>query len=136
VFQFFNLVPILTVEENIMLPILIDGKKPDSDHINRLISELGISEKKKILPYKLSGGQQQRVAIARAFAAKPSVVFADEPTDSLDSKTGAEIIQLFRHMAEEYHQTIVLVTHDHNVASQCRRVIEMSDGHIVSTTGG
>jgi putative ABC transport system ATP-binding protein len=136
VFQFFNLVPILTVEENITLPILMDGKKPDSEHIRRLISDLGLTEKKTTLPFKLSGGQQQRVAIARALAAKPGVVFADEPTGSLDSKTGAEIIQLFRHMAEEYHQTMVLVTHDQNVASQCKRIIEMSDGYIISDTGG
>lgn len=131
VFQFFNLVPILTAEENIRLPVLMDGKKPDEAYIGGIVSMLGIQDKLKTLPGKLSGGQQQRVAIARALAAKPRVVFADEPTGSLDSKTGHEILELMRQTAREIGQTIIIVTHDSLVASVCRRVVEISDGNIV-----
>lgn len=119
-----------------MLPVLMDGKKPDRNHLERLIDALGLEDKRHTLPSKLSGGQQQRVAIARALAAKPSIVYADEPTGSLDSKTGEDILQVLQNMADEFKQTMVIVTHDPRVASKCRRIIEMSDGTIVSDTGG
>lgn len=135
VFQFFNLVPILTVEENITLPVLMDGKKPDQAHIENLIETLGLGKKRRSLPTKLSGGQQQRVAIARALAAKPLIVYADEPTGNLDSKTGREILEIFKSMARQFNQTTVIVTHDHYVASNCKRIIEIQDGKIVNDTG-
>lgn len=135
VFQFFNLVPILTVEENIALPVLMDGKKPDKAHIDNLIGALGLEDKRGVLPAKLSGGQQQRVAIGRALAAKPRIIYADEPTGSLDSKTGTEIMDVFKLMAEKFSQTVVIVTHDSRVASQCRRTIEISDGAVKCDTG-
>ena len=131
VFQFFNLVPILTVEENILLPVLMDGKKPDKQHITRLIETLGLKSKLNTYPTKLSGGQQQRVAIARALSAKPSVVFADEPTGNLDSKTGKEILEIFQYTASEFNQTMVIVTHDMNVAERAKRLIQIEDGSII-----
>ena len=131
VFQFFNLVPILTVEENILLPVLMDGKKPDKQHIKRLVEALGLKSKMNTFPSKLSGGQQQRVAIARALSAKPSVVFADEPTGNLDSKTGKEILEIFQYTASAFNQTIVIVTHDINVAERASRLIQIEDGHII-----
>lgn len=132
VFQFFNLVSILTVEENIMLPILIDGQKPDKEHISHIVEMLNLKDKYNSLPSKLSGGQQQRVAIARALASKPLIVYADEPTGSLDSKTGHEVINLFKDIAEEFRQTMVIVTHDQQVAHNCSRIIEISDGMVKS----
>lgn len=132
IFQFYNLVPVLTVEENIALPVLMDGKKPDQEYITHLINLLGLKEKRRTLPHKLSGGQQQRVAIGRALAAKPAVVFADEPTGNLDSATSRDIMDLFKFTAQEFKQTMVIVTHDDFVASNCRRVIEIRDGKIGS----
>jgi len=130
VFQFYNLVPVLTVEENIALPVLMDGKKLDNDYMYSLISALGLETKRRVLPHKLSGGQQQRVAIGRALAAKPAIVFADEPTGNLDSRTTREIIDLFGQTAREYKQTLVIVTHDSYVASTCEKVVEIKDGKI------
>lgn len=134
VFQFFNLVPTLTVRENIILPLLMDGADPDMEHINKLIDRLGIKDKVDTFPGKLSGGQQQRVAIARALAAKPVIVFADEPTGNLDSKNSKAIIELFKSTASAYGQTLILVTHDSSVAAECTRVVELKDGVIVSDT--
>ncbi|HOC06328.1 MAG: ABC transporter ATP-binding protein [Bacillota bacterium] len=133
VFQFYNLVPVLTVEENIALPVLIDGKKPNSDYIDKLINLLGLESKRRTLPHKLSGGQQQRVAIGRALAAKPSIVFADEPTGNLDSNTTKEIVQVFLETASEFQLTLVIVTHDSYVASHCQRIVEIQDGNIISS---
>ena len=132
IFQFFNLIPILSVEENIIMPLLIDGKKPNMSYINTLADILGIKNKLKTFPAKLSGGQQQRVAIARALCAKPTTIFADEPTGNLDSKTGSDIVNLLKDMQKEFRQTCIIVTHDHHIAQQCQSVIEMSDGKIMS----
>lgn len=134
VFQFFNLVPTLTVRENIILPLLMDGADPDMEHINQLIERLDIKDKVDRLPGKLSGGQQQRVAIARALAAKPVVLFADEPTGNLDSKNSKAIVELFKATASAYGQTVILVTHDPFVAAECTRVVELEDGVIASDT--
>ena len=131
VFQFYNLVPILTVEENILLPVLMDGKKPDKAYMKRLIEALGLKNKMNTFPSKLSGGQQQRVAIARALSAKPAVVFADEPTGNLDSKTGKEILEIFQYTAKTFNQTMVIVTHDMSVAERAERLIQIEDGHII-----
>lgn len=135
VFQFYNLVPILTVAENITLPVLMDGAKPDEQHVAELVDMLDIKDKLHTLPSKLSGGQQQRVAIARALAAKPSVVFADEPTGNLDSKAGKDIISLFQQTAQTFAQTMIIVTHDLEVAGHCKRVIEIQDGSIINDNG-
>lgn len=128
VFQFFNLIPVLTVKENIILPLVMDGKEPDEVYINELIHTLGLDNKCNFLPHTLSGGQQQRVAIGRALAGKPSVVFADEPTGNLDVKTGREIIGLLKNMSGKYQQTVILITHDPSVASQCNRLLHIEDG--------
>jgi putative ABC transport system ATP-binding protein len=130
VFQFFNLVPVLTVKENIILPIVMDGKQPDMEYIDDLIQTLGLESKSNALPHTLSGGQQQRVAIGRALAAKPSVVLADEPTGNLDIKTGREIIGLIKNMSRKYQQTVIIITHDPSVASECNRIIHIEDGQI------
>lgn len=130
VFQFYNLVPFLTVEENIALPVLMDGSQPEKKYMNSLIEFLGLERKRRVLPHKLSGGQQQRVAIGRALAAKPDIIFADEPTGNLDSKTTHEIMEVFLNSARELGQTLVIVTHDEYVASNCKRIVEILDGKI------
>ena len=132
VFQFFNLIPVLTVKENIILPIVMDGKQPDMKYIDELIQTLGLESKCNALPHTLSGGQQQRVAIGRALAAKPSIVLADEPTGNLDIKTGREIIGLIKNMSRKYQQTVIIITHDPSVASQCNRIIHIEDGQVTS----
>ena len=132
IFQFFNLIPILSVQENIHLPLMINGKKPDKEYINSLIDILGIRSKLNMPVSKLSGGQQQRVAIARALVHKPDIVFADEPTGALDSKTSQEIISLLKNISAKYNQTLIIVTHDPIVARQCRRIITLDDGRIIS----
>lgn len=134
VFQFFNLVPMLTVEENVTLPVLMDGKKPDKEFIDGILTSLGIEEKRKTYPNKLSGGQQQRVAIARALAANPEIILADEPTGNLDSKTAKEVLELFTDVSKRFNRTALIVTHDHFVASRCSRVIEIKDGMIIGDT--
>ena len=131
VFQFFNLLPILSVKENIYLPLMINGKKPDEEYLDTLIDTLGIRSKLFLPVSKLSGGQQQRVAIARALAHKPDIVFADEPTGALDTGTSHEIMELLKRIANQYHQTLVIVTHDPIVAGQCRRILTLEDGQIV-----
>jgi len=131
VFQFFNLLPMLTAEENIKLPLSIAGRKPDSAFFEDLMKRVGLQDRRTHRPAELSGGQQQRVAIARALVSQPTVVFADEPTGNLDSKTSGEILDLLRASAEEYGQTMVMVTHDAAAATIADRVLFLADGLIV-----
>lgn len=130
VFQFYNLLPVLTVEENIEMPILLDDGVVDEDYKNELIKLLSLEERRSHLPSQLSGGQQQRVAIGRALANRPSIILADEPTGNLDSKTAKDIIELLKYSARRYNQTLVLITHDDNVAKMAGRVITIKDGEI------
>ncbi len=134
VFQAYNLVQELTVYENILLPVMLDGKKPDEEYLNKIIDMLGIRDRLEHLPSALSGGQQQRIAIARALANKPSVLFADEPTGNLDGKSGREVLSLLKYTGKELGVTLILVTHDLHVAEQAERVITIEDGRIVSDT--
>ncbi|MDR0861184.1 MAG: ABC transporter ATP-binding protein [Oscillospiraceae bacterium] len=131
VFQSYNLVPVLNVEENILLPIQLDGNKPDEAYIDRIIDTLGLTEKRKNMPNQLSGGQQQRVAIARALASKPAIVLADEPTGNLDSKTGMDVIGLLKVSGEKFGQTIIMITHNPEIAQMADRTIHIEDGRIV-----
>lgn len=131
VFQSYNLVPVLNVMENIVLPIRLDGQEPDTAYIQQIISVLGLEKKLQNLPNQLSGGQQQRVAIARALAAKPVVILADEPTGNLDSKTGQDVIGLLKITAERFSQTIVMITHNEEIAQMADRIIRIEDGQIV-----
>jgi putative ABC transport system ATP-binding protein len=131
VFQFFNLLPMLTAEENILLPLSIAGEKPDPAFFEDLLNRVGLVDRRTHRPSELSGGQQQRVAIARALVSKPTVVFADEPTGNLDSKTSAGILELLRSSAEELGQTMVMVTHDAHAAEIADRVLFLADGRIV-----
>ena len=131
VFQSYNLVPVLNVYENIVLPIELDGAKIDRKYIDNIISVLGLEEKLKNLPSQLSGGQQQRVAIARALAAKPSIILADEPTGNLDSKTGMDVLSLMKLTAEKFGQTMVMITHNDEIAQMADRIIRVEDGKIL-----
>jgi putative ABC transport system ATP-binding protein len=131
VFQFFNLLPMLDAEENIRLPLTIAGEKADPEFFENLLKRVGLTDRRSHRPAELSGGQQQRVAIARALVSQPTVVFADEPTGNLDSKTGGEILELLRASAEELNQTMVMVTHDANAATIADRVMFLADGVIV-----
>jgi putative ABC transport system ATP-binding protein len=130
VFQFFNLLPMLTAEENVLLPLSIAGEKPDAAFFEDLIQRVGLADRRKHRPSELSGGQQQRVAIARALVARPTVVFADEPTGNLDSSTGQEILELLRSATEQYGQTTVMVTHDAAAAAIADRILFLADGLI------
>lgn len=132
VFQKYNLVPMLTVWENIVVPILLDGKKIDKEYISELITLLRLTDKVNSRPNELSGGQQQRVAIARALATKPVIIFADEPTGNLDSKTGQDVLGLLRITSKKFKQTMVIITHDEEVAQLADRIIRMEDGILVS----
>ncbi|KEI01786.1 peptide ABC transporter ATP-binding protein [Clostridium botulinum] len=132
IFQFYNLLPVLTAKENIEMPVLLDGKKVDESYMEELLNILGMKERQNHLPSELSGGQQQRVSIGRALANKPSIIFADEPTGNLDSKNSKEIIELLRYSVKKYNQTLVLITHDLNIASIADRVITIEDGDIKS----
>ncbi len=134
VFQSYNLVQELTGYENILLPIMLDGKKPDREYIDKIIKMLGIEDRLEHLPSALSGGQQQRIAIARALANKPSILFADEPTGNLDKKSGSEVLSLLKYAAKNVGTTLILVTHDLNVAQQADRIIRIEDGKIVTDT--
>ena len=136
VFQFFNLLPMLNAEENIRLPLSIAGEKPDPAFFDQLIGSVGLGDRLSHRPAELSGGQQQRVAIARALVSQPDVVFADEPTGNLDSKTGAEILELLRHSVEDLGQTIVMVTHEARAAVIADRVLYLADGRIVRELSG
>ena len=135
VFQFFNLLPMLTAGENLDLPLAVAGTKPDAEWREQLVAEVGIGDRLSHRPSELSGGQQQRVAIARALISRPAVVFADEPTGNLDSKTGQEILDLLRRSADELGQTIVMVTHDPRAAAIADRVMFLQDGLIVRDGG-
>jgi putative ABC transport system ATP-binding protein len=135
IFQFFNLLPMLTAEENVLLPLTIAGTKPEKDWIEDLIKTVGLGDRREHRPAELSGGQQQRVAIARALVSKPTVVFADEPTGNLDSKTSDEILQLLHEAVDTYNQTMVMVTHDARAATIADRVLFLADGLIVRDLG-
>ena len=132
VFQNYNLVPVLNVLENIVLPIRLDGKQVDETYVNEIIQVLGLKEKLQSLPNNLSGGQQQRVAIARALAAKPAIILADEPTGNLDSKTSQDVLSLLKVTGERFSQTIVMITHNEEIAQLADRIIRIEDGRIVT----
>lgn len=131
IYQFYNLIPILTVEENLTLPLLLDGRKPDRKHIENLVSVLGLQNRLYHLPNQLSGGQQQRVSIGRALVNNPALVLADEPTGNLDSENSREIMALLRRFNREYKQTVIVITHDENIALSADRVLAIEDGKIV-----
>ena len=135
IYQFYNLIPVLTAEENITLPVMMDGRKPDKEHLEKILDMLGLKERRDHLPSQMSGGQQQRVSIGRALFTSPQVILADEPTGNLDSKNSAEIMELFRRSNKELKQTIIIITHDEKIAEQCDRVIVLSDGKIISDEG-
>lgn len=130
VFQDYNLLPLLNVYENIVLPMQLDGKKPDREFVEELLKRLGLAEKKESLPNCLSGGQQQRVAIARALAAKPAILLADEPTGNLDSRTSQEVLGLLKATSECYSQTIVMITHNQEIAQLAGRIVRIEDGKV------
>jgi len=131
VFQSYNLVPVLNVYENIILPIQLDGHEPDREYVDKVIGALGLSEKLDNLPDNLSGGQQQRVAIARALSSKPAIILADEPTGNLDSKTSLDVIGLLKVTSQQFSQTLVMITHNEELAQMADRVIRIEDGKIV-----
>lgn len=130
VFQQYNLIPVLNVKENIELPLKLDNKKVDEEYIEDIINLLGLSDRKNHLPNQLSGGQQQRVAIARALSAKPSIILADEPTGNLDSKTTEEVMDLLKNSIKKYNQTLIIITHNENIARKADRIISIIDGEL------
>lgn len=132
VFQNYNLVPVLNVYENIVLPIELDGTKVDTEYVKTILHTLGLEQKVQAMPNQLSGGQQQRVAIARALAAKPAILLADEPTGNLDSKTGMDVIALLKMTSQAFHQTIVMITHNKEIALMADRMIRIEDGKVVN----
>jgi putative ABC transport system ATP-binding protein len=132
VFQFFNLLPMLTAEENVVLPLTIAGEKPERQWLEELLKQTGLADRRKHRPSELSGGQQQRVALARALVTRPTILFADEPTGNLDSKTGGEILELLRQAVQDAGQTTVMVTHDPRAAAISDRIHHLEDGRIVS----
>lgn len=132
VFQNYNLVPVLNVYENIVLPIELDGTKVDTEYVKTILHTLGLEQKVQAMPNQLSGGQQQRVAIARALAAKPAILLADEPTGNLDSKTGMDVIALLKMTSQAFHQTIVMITHNEEIALMADRMIRIEDGKMVN----
>ncbi|HEY1688962.1 MAG TPA: ABC transporter ATP-binding protein [Solirubrobacteraceae bacterium] len=135
IFQTFNLLPVLNAEENILLPLSIAGRKPDQSWLKRLIETVGIGDRLSHRPAELSGGQRQRVAVARALASRPAVVFADEPTGNLDSKSSHDVLELLRHAVDDFGQTVVMVTHDAHAASFADRLLVLDDGRIVHDGG-
>lgn len=132
VYQFYNLIPTLTVRNNILMPLTLDKKKPNQDYFEKVVSSLGISDKLEVLPNQLSGGQQQRVAIARSLIYRPALLLADEPTGNLDQKNSKEIIDMLKLSNRNLDQTILLITHDEKVALEADRIITIEDGHIIS----
>lgn len=132
IFQYFNLLPYFTVEENILLPLRMAKKKIDKDYLNAIINTLGLNDRRTHLPSELSGGQQQRVAIARALINKPNIILADEPTGNLDSKNTKEVLELLKYTSSKFNQTIIIVTHDLSITNYVNRVITMEDGNIIS----
>ena len=136
VFQAFNLVPVLSAEENILLPLTLAGRKPDTEWHDTLIAAVGLGDRLTHRPSELSGGQQQRVAVARALASKPAVVFADEPTGNLDSKSSGELLDLLRRSVDEFGQTVIMVTHDAQAASVADRIVVLRDGSVVHDGAG
>ncbi len=130
IYQFYNLIPVLDVEENMMLPVLMDGREVNEKRLKELLHTLGLEERKKHLPNQLSGGQQQRVSIGRALMNAPAIVLADEPTGNLDSKNSQEIMELLKLSNQKYGQTLVVITHDENLALQADRIISIEDGRI------
>ena len=132
VFQNYNLVPVLNVYENIVLPIQLDGKEPDQGYLDQIIATLGLEKKLQSLPNNLSGGQQQRVAIARALAAKPAILLADEPTGNLDSKTSQDVMGLLKVTSQRFAQTIVMITHNEEIAQMADRIVRIEDGRIAA----
>ena len=132
VYQFYNLIPVLTAEENILLPLKLDGRKINRKRADELIAALGLADRKSHLPMQLSGGQQQRVSIGRALIHAPALLLADEPTGNLDSKSGQEIVELLKYSNRTYGQTLILVTHDEQIALQADRIIRLFDGRIQS----
>jgi putative ABC transport system ATP-binding protein len=135
IFQFFNLLPMLTAEENLVLPLTLAGESPDRAWVDELVGKVGLADRRSHRPSELSGGQQQRVAIARALVSRPTVLFADEPTGNLDSTTGDEILTLLRDSVDAYGQTTVMVTHDPSAAASADRVVFLGDGQIVRDLG-
>ena len=135
IFQNYNLVPDLNVYENVVLPVELDGRKVDEEYVSEILELLGLSKKKDAFPGNLSVGQQQRVAIARAVAAKPVIILADEPTGNLDSATSHEVLGLLKMAARQFSQTIILITHDRDIAQLADRIVHIEDGKIVGNTG-
>ena len=135
IYQFYNLIPTLTAEENIMLPRLLDNRRPDKDKLKTILETIGLSDRAKHLPSELSGGQQQRVSIGRALINDPALILADEPTGNLDSKSSREIIDLLKLANKRYNQTLIIITHDEKIALQADKIITISDGQIVRYEG-
>lgn len=132
IYQFYNLIPILNIEENITLPILLDGRKVDKEYLNELINILGLEKRLNHLPNELSGGEQQRVSIGRALMNRPAILLADEPTGNLDSKSSKEILELLKLSNKKYNQTIIMITHDNSLALNADRIITIKDGRIIN----
>lgn len=131
VYQFYNLIPTLNAEDNIILPVLLDGKKVDKEKLNEIIKLLKIEDRRKAMPSQLSGGEQQRVSIGRALMNNPSIILADEPTGNLDSMASKEIVEIFKYYNKAYKQTLIMVTHDEKIALQADRIIKLQDGKII-----
>ena len=136
IFQQFNLLPVLTARENILMPLLLDKKQPDEGYLNQLAELLGLRERLDHLPHELSGGQQQRVAIARALIARPEVIFADEPTGNLDSRSGGEVMELLKGIRERMGKTLVIITHDNRIAAAADRQLTIMDGVLSEVAAG
>ncbi len=134
IFQQFHLLPVLTAQENISMPLLLDKRQPDDDYLHKIAGYLGIEGRLLHLPHELSGGQQQRVAIARALLAKPDIIFADEPTGNLDSKSGAEVMRMLTTLCEKLHKTLVVITHDARIAAMASRRFNIVDGHLTEVS--
>ena len=135
VYQFYNLIPTLNAEDNIILPVLLDGKKVDKEKLNEIIKLLKIEDRRKAMPSQLSGGEQQRVSIGRALMNNPSIILADEPTGNLDSMASKEIVEIFKYYNKAYKQTLIIVTHDEKIALQADRIIKLKDGKIIGEEG-